>query len=299
MDEHGEFCVRGGVVDVYPASEAQPVRLEFIGDIVESVRRFDAATQRSLAALDQVAIFPQRELLPDEAAPRRSVQTRSVSHGPRLRPPGRRRTRRLRDRRRPGPRPGARRPVARQRGRRRARGRAVPAFEELAASWDEVTAWLAIGRRLSQLALEDGTPSLHVSCPPQPRVPRPHRRLGRRNPAGARPRRDDALRGRDARSGRAHGRAAGRLRGPRRGRSPTPTIWSRRPSSSRPASCRRASICPPRRWKSSARPTCSRRSAARTNGADRRRTRSSRTSATSRSATSSSTWTTASAGSSA
>ncbi len=53
VDEHGEFCVRGGVVDFYPASEAEPVRLEFIGDIVESIRRYDAATQRSLAALDQ------------------------------------------------------------------------------------------------------------------------------------------------------------------------------------------------------------------------------------------------------
>src|SRR5262245_31645585 len=50
VDEHGEFCVRGGVVDIYPASEAQPVRLEFIGDIVESLRRYDAATQRSLVA---------------------------------------------------------------------------------------------------------------------------------------------------------------------------------------------------------------------------------------------------------
>src|SRR4029453_16103321 len=66
VDEHGEFCVRGGVVDFYPAAEAQPIRLEFIGDIVESVRRYDAATQRSLTALDQVQISPQRELLPPD-----------------------------------------------------------------------------------------------------------------------------------------------------------------------------------------------------------------------------------------
>ena len=67
VDEHGEFCVRGGVVDLYPASESDPVRLEFIGDIVESVRRYDAATQRSQAALDQIVVSPQRELLPDPA----------------------------------------------------------------------------------------------------------------------------------------------------------------------------------------------------------------------------------------
>ncbi|HYN10797.1 MAG TPA: transcription-repair coupling factor [Vicinamibacterales bacterium] len=63
VDEHGEFCVRGGVVDFYPAADAQPIRLEFIGDIVESVRRYDAATQRSLAGLDRVVVSPQRELI--------------------------------------------------------------------------------------------------------------------------------------------------------------------------------------------------------------------------------------------
>ncbi len=69
VDEHGEFCVRGGVLDFYPARELEPIRLEFIGDIVESVRRYDAATQRSLSALDQITITPQRESLADQAAP--------------------------------------------------------------------------------------------------------------------------------------------------------------------------------------------------------------------------------------
>ena len=72
VDEHGEFCVRGGVVDFYPASEPQPVRLEFIGDIIESIRRFDGATQRSLVAVERVTISPLRELLPDERRPRGS-----------------------------------------------------------------------------------------------------------------------------------------------------------------------------------------------------------------------------------
>src|SRR5205823_5001278 len=64
VDEHGEFCVRGGVVDIYPSADSQPVRLEFIGDTIESIRQYDAATQRSLAPLDQIAISPQRELIP-------------------------------------------------------------------------------------------------------------------------------------------------------------------------------------------------------------------------------------------
>ena len=46
-DEPGEFSVRGGVVDLYPPGARQPVRLEFIGDTVESVRTYDPSTQRS------------------------------------------------------------------------------------------------------------------------------------------------------------------------------------------------------------------------------------------------------------
>jgi transcription-repair coupling factor (superfamily II helicase) len=62
VDGHGEFCVRGGVVDFFPAGETQPLRLEFIGDTVESIRRYDPATQRSVAPLDQVGIVPMREV---------------------------------------------------------------------------------------------------------------------------------------------------------------------------------------------------------------------------------------------
>ena len=47
-DEHGEFAIRGGILDVYPAGDAQPVRLEFIGDTIESLRTYDPATQRSV-----------------------------------------------------------------------------------------------------------------------------------------------------------------------------------------------------------------------------------------------------------
>jgi transcription-repair coupling factor (superfamily II helicase) len=65
VDQHGEFCVRGGVVDFYPAGDAQPVRLEFIGDTIESIRRYDAATQRSIAPLDRIAIVPLRERFED------------------------------------------------------------------------------------------------------------------------------------------------------------------------------------------------------------------------------------------
>src|SRR5882762_4413360 len=61
VEEHGSFAVRGGIVDIFPAGDSEPVRLEFVGDMVESLRRFDPATQRSTGATDQLLIVPVRE----------------------------------------------------------------------------------------------------------------------------------------------------------------------------------------------------------------------------------------------
>src|SRR5580704_10764774 len=63
-DEHGEFAVRGGILDVYPAGEPQPARLEFIGDTIESLRTYDPATQRSIKAVDRFTLVPLRDVLP-------------------------------------------------------------------------------------------------------------------------------------------------------------------------------------------------------------------------------------------
>ena len=63
VDEHGEFCVRGGIVDVFPPGDAEPLRIEFIGDTVESIRRYDPSTQRSTRSVDQARIVPIRERL--------------------------------------------------------------------------------------------------------------------------------------------------------------------------------------------------------------------------------------------
>jgi transcription-repair coupling factor (superfamily II helicase) len=63
VDEHGEFCVRGGIVDVFPPGDAEPLRIEFIGDTVESIRRYDPSTQRSTRTVDQARLVPIRERL--------------------------------------------------------------------------------------------------------------------------------------------------------------------------------------------------------------------------------------------
>jgi len=62
-DEQGEFAIRGGIVDIFPAGEAHPVRLEFIGDTIETMRTYDPSTQRSIAPIDQVHIVPLRDIL--------------------------------------------------------------------------------------------------------------------------------------------------------------------------------------------------------------------------------------------
>jgi transcription-repair coupling factor (superfamily II helicase) len=66
VDESGEFCIRGGVVDFFPAGAAQPVRIEFVGDTIESIRAYDPATQRSSASLDRTSIVPLNELPGDD-----------------------------------------------------------------------------------------------------------------------------------------------------------------------------------------------------------------------------------------
>jgi len=66
VEEHGAFAIRGGIVDIFPAGGTEPVRLEFVGDMVESLRRFDPATQRSTGATDQLLIVPVRERFDSE-----------------------------------------------------------------------------------------------------------------------------------------------------------------------------------------------------------------------------------------
>ncbi len=66
----GQFARRGGILDVYAVGVADPIRLEFDGDTLASLRRFDAGTQRSLEQLRQVTILPRYEVVvrPSEAA---------------------------------------------------------------------------------------------------------------------------------------------------------------------------------------------------------------------------------------
>ena len=67
----GQFARRGGILDVWAPANPQPVRLEFFGDEIDTLRRFDPATQRSLQPEQLLLLTPAREFLPGQhqAAP--------------------------------------------------------------------------------------------------------------------------------------------------------------------------------------------------------------------------------------
>ncbi len=93
---HGEFAVRGALLDVFPMGSQQPLRIDLFDDEVESIRTFDPESQRSLKRLRQVRMLPAREYPTDEDAiagfrqrwraavdadPKASIIYREVSEG--------------------------------------------------------------------------------------------------------------------------------------------------------------------------------------------------------------------------
>ncbi len=66
MIDHGEFAVRGSIVDIFPSSLEAGLRLDFFGDELESLRLFDPATQRTVERIDSHLLLPASEALLDE-----------------------------------------------------------------------------------------------------------------------------------------------------------------------------------------------------------------------------------------
>ena len=179
VDAHGQFCVRGGVVDFFPAGDEHPIRAEFAGDSLESLRRFDPGTQRSTETLDQAEIFPLREVF----------EPASGNGAPQADPD---RSAWLRDylRRVPGVRVylsegEASRAALESRTEQaagsfadaEARGEPVLPPEELLVGWPVLDEWLASVPRLEQLWEDQDTASgvRHVACQP---VVEMHGRIG-------------------------------------------------------------------------------------------------------------------------
>ena len=77
VEERGHFAVRGGIVDVFPTTGREPLRIELFGDEIEGIRAFSPFTQRALRDIDHALIYPAAErsadlvevTLPDEQKP--------------------------------------------------------------------------------------------------------------------------------------------------------------------------------------------------------------------------------------
>lgn len=85
VEERGDYSVRGGIIDLYPPLYPSPVRLEFWGDEVESIRCFDPATQRSRGALDEVVVLPVNEVILDAATREYAAHRLRVLKDPQVR----------------------------------------------------------------------------------------------------------------------------------------------------------------------------------------------------------------------
>ncbi|MCL2445980.1 MAG: transcription-repair coupling factor [Oscillospiraceae bacterium] len=68
VDGPGQFAQRGGIVDVFPPQQTQPVRVEFWGETIDTIAPFDPETQRRGDSIDHLRIIPANEIVPESAA---------------------------------------------------------------------------------------------------------------------------------------------------------------------------------------------------------------------------------------
>ena len=68
VTEPGDYAIRGGIIDVFPPGEIGPVRMDLFGDELESARRFDPVTQRTVENLDRIEFAPVSEVILDDVS---------------------------------------------------------------------------------------------------------------------------------------------------------------------------------------------------------------------------------------
>ncbi|MBB5514803.1 transcription-repair coupling factor (superfamily II helicase) [Rubricella aquisinus] len=68
VTEPGDYAIRGGIIDIFPPGRGGPVRLDLFGDVLDSARRFDPETQRTIEPIKRVELAPVSEVILDDAA---------------------------------------------------------------------------------------------------------------------------------------------------------------------------------------------------------------------------------------
>lgn len=63
VEGKGQFAKRGGIIDLYPVNSSFPVRMEFFGEEVDTIRTFDLITQRSIESIEKIKIYPAKEVI--------------------------------------------------------------------------------------------------------------------------------------------------------------------------------------------------------------------------------------------
>ena len=81
VDERGQFAIRGGLVDVFPTTGREPLRVELFGDEIESIRAFSPFTQRALHSVDAAVVYPAAERRLDATEPSLSDTSEGLSLG--------------------------------------------------------------------------------------------------------------------------------------------------------------------------------------------------------------------------
>jgi len=81
VDERGQFAIRGGLVDVFPTTGREPLRVELFGDEIESIRAFSPFTQRALHSVDAAVVYPAAERRLDATGPSLSDTSEGLSLG--------------------------------------------------------------------------------------------------------------------------------------------------------------------------------------------------------------------------
>lgn len=79
VEDRGDFSVRGEILDIFPPGYDRPIRIDLFGDIVESIRLFDPASQRSCADLSEAVIVPVREIILSETVLHRFRQNAAMA----------------------------------------------------------------------------------------------------------------------------------------------------------------------------------------------------------------------------
>ncbi len=69
--EHGDFAIRGGLIDIFPSGHDSPVRIDLWGDVIESMRQFDPVSQRTADNIEEMTLVPMSEIMLDEESIRR------------------------------------------------------------------------------------------------------------------------------------------------------------------------------------------------------------------------------------